>query len=184
MGDHGRHEEAGGMSAEPDISIRRADADDAAGIADVLNEVIIGGRHSMLDTPFSVEGEREYIEALPERAFIHVAETPEGKILALQTMEPWSGFLTHEFDHVATMGTWVTEPLRRRGVGARLAQASFSAARAVGYEKVLTELRADNLESLAYHLSLGFVVVGTARRHARLNGRDIDVIFIELFLEG
>jgi L-amino acid N-acyltransferase YncA len=172
------------VSVAPDIGIRRASADDAAGIADVLNEVIIGGRHSMLDTPFSVEGEREYIETLPERAFIQVAETSEGDIVALQTMEPWSGFMTHEFDHVATMGTWVTAPLRRQGVGARLAQASFAAARAMGYEKVLTELRADNLESLAYHLSLGFAVVGTARRHARLHGRDIDVIFIELFLEG
>jgi len=172
------------VSVAPDIGIRRASADDAAGIADVLNEVIIGGRHSMLDTPFSVEGEREYIETLPERAFIQVAEMSEGDIVALQTMEPWSGFMTHEFDHVATMGTWVTAPLRRQGVGARLAQASFAAARAMGYEKVLTELRADNLESLAYHLSLGFAVVGTARRHARLHGRDIDVIFIELFLEG
>ena len=172
------------MSAASHISIRQGSADDAAGIAEVLNEVIIGGRHSMLDTPFSVEGEREYIEALPERAFIHVAETPECDIVALQTIEPWSGFLTHEFDHVATMGTWVTAPLRRQGVGARLAQTSFAAARAVGYEKVLTELRADNLESLTYHLSLGFAVVGTARRQARLHGRDIDVVFIEHFLEG
>lgn len=172
------------MSAASPISIRQGSADDAAGIAEVLNEVIVGGRHSLLDTPFSAEGERQYIEALPERSFIHVAETPENGIVALQTVEPWSGFLTHEFDHVATMGTWVTAPLRRRGVGARLAQASFAAARAMGYEKVLTELRADNLESLSYHLSLGFAVVGTARRHARLHGRDIDVVFIEHFLEG
>jgi L-amino acid N-acyltransferase YncA len=172
------------VSVASGISIRRASADDAAGIADVLNEVIVGERHSMLDTPFSVEGEREYIEALPERAFIHVAEIPEGRIVALQTMEPWSGYMTHEFDHVATMGTWVTASLRRKGVGGRLARASFAAARAMGYEKVLTELRADNLESLAYHLGLGFAVVGTARRHARLHGHDIDVIFIELFLKG
>lgn len=172
------------MSAALQIGIRLGGADDAAGIAEVLNEVIVGGRHSMLDTPFSAESEREYIENLPERAFIHVAETSENGIVALQTVEPWSGFLTHEFDHVATMGTWVTGSLRRQGVGARLAQASLTAARAAGYEKVLTELRADNLESLAYHLSLGFTVVGTARRHARLHGRDIDVIFIEHFLEG
>ena len=172
------------MSAAAGIGIRLGTADDAAGIAEVINEVISGGRHSMLDTPFSVEGERGYIEALPERAFIHVAETSEGDIVALQTVEPWTGAMTHEFDHVATMGTYVTAPLRRQGVGARLARASFAAAGAMGYEKVLTELRADNLESLAYHLSLGFTVVGTARRHARLHGRDIDVVFIELFLEG
>ena len=80
------------------------------------------------------------------------------------------------------MGTWVTRAWRRRGVGAALAAASFAAARALGYEKMFTEVRADNLESLAYHFSLGFSVVGTARRHARLHGREIDVVFIELFL--
>ena len=56
--------------------IRRASADDAAGIAAVLNRVIVGGRHSLLDTPFTEPRRRAYIEALPERAFIHAAETP------------------------------------------------------------------------------------------------------------
>ncbi len=49
----------------------------------MLNEVIIGGRHSVLDTPFSEEAERDYIESLPARAFIHVAEAA-GRIVASQ----------------------------------------------------------------------------------------------------
>ena len=83
---------------------------------------------------------------------------------------------------MATMGTYVDGPFRRRGVGAALAAASFAAARAAAYEKILTDLRADNIDSLCYHLSLGFSVVGTARRHARVRGRDLDVVFIEAFL--
>ena len=47
---------------------------------------------------------------------------------------------------------------------------------------LFTDLRADNLDSLAYHLALGFTVVGVARRHARVGGRDVDVLFIERFL--
>jgi L-amino acid N-acyltransferase YncA len=164
------------------MRIRRASADDAAGIAAVLDRVIEGGRHSLLDTTFTVAEERAFIEALPERAFIHVAETPDGAVAAFQTVEPWSAFVTHEFDHVATMGTYVAEEYRRCGVGRALAAASFAAARDAGYEKVFTDLRADNLDSLCYHLSLGFSVVGSARRHARLRGRDIDVVFIEAFL--
>jgi L-amino acid N-acyltransferase YncA len=170
----------GGMAAE--LKVRRASADDAAGIAAVLNRIIEGGRHSLLDTPFSEAEECAYIESLPGRAFIHVAETLGGEIAGFQTVEPWSSFVTRGFDHVATMGTYVAEESRRRGVGRALAAASFAAARAVGYEKVFTDLRADNLESLCYHLSLGFRVVGTARGHARLRGRDIDVVFIEAFL--
>jgi len=171
------------VSAPPGISIRPATPDDAAGVAAVLNGVIAGGRHSLLDTPFTVAEERTYIEALPERSFLLLAEAA-GDVLGFQTVIPWNTFTTHEFDHVATMGTYVDERYRRRGVGAALAAASFAAALALGYEKIFTDLRADNLDSLGYHLALGFTIVGAARRHARVAGRDIDVIFIERFLKG
>src|SRR5450756_2964485 len=95
------------------------------------------------------------MEALPERSFLHVAEAA-GDIIAFQTVNPWNTFTTREFDHVATMGTYVDERHRRRGVGAALAAASFAAALKMGYEKIFTDLRADNLDSLAYHLALGF----------------------------
>ena len=171
------------MNAPPHVSIRRAAPDDAAGVAAVLNGVIAGGRHSLLDTPFTVAEERAYIEALPERSFLHVAGTA-GDILGFQTVIPWSTLMTRELDHVATMGTYVDERHRRRGVGAALAAASFAAALEMGYEKIFTDLRADNLDSLAYHLALGFTIVGAARGHARVAGRNIDVIFIERFLKG
>jgi L-amino acid N-acyltransferase YncA len=171
------------VSAPPGISIRRATPDDAAGVAAVLNGVIAGGRHSLLDTPFTVAEERAYIETLPGRSFLHIAAAA-GDILGFQTVIPWNTFTTREFDHVATMGTYVDERYRRRGVGAALAAVSFTAALEMGYEKIFTDLRADNLDSLMYHLALGFAIVGAARRHARVAGRDIDVIFIERFLKG
>ena len=165
------------------MRVRQATPGDAAGVAAVLNAVIAEGRHSMLDTPFSVEDERAFIAGLPARAFVHVADVA-GVIVGAQTVEPWNAYATHEFDHVATMGTWVAEAWRRRGVGSRLAVASFTAARELGYEKVFTDVLAHNAPSLAFHLSLGFTVVGAARRHARLAGDDADVVFIERFLEG
>jgi len=171
------------VNAAPGVGIRRATPNDAAGVAAVLNGVIAGGRHSLLDTPFTVAEERAYIEALPERSFVHVAEAAD-EILGFQTVIPWNTFATRELDHVATMGTYVDQRHRRRGVGAALAAASFAAALEMGYEKIFTDLRADNLDSLGYHLALGFTIVGAARRHARVAGRDIDVIFIERFLKG
>jgi L-amino acid N-acyltransferase YncA len=171
------------VNASPGIGIRRATSEDAAGVAAVLNGVIAGGRHSLLDTPFTVAEERAYIDALPERSFLHIAEAG-GEIIAFQTVIPWNTFTTGELDHVATMGTYVDEPHRLRGMGAALTAASFVAALELGYEKIFTDLRADNLDSLSFHLALGFTIVGVARRHARLAGRDIDVIFIERFLRG
>ena len=164
------------------VHIRAATPADAAGVAAVLNAVIAGGRHSLLDTPFTEAQERAFIQGLPARAFLHVAEAGGG-IVGAQTVEPWSTEATHGFDHVATMGTWVEAAWRRRGVGRRLSDASFAAARALGFEKVFTDVRADNADSLAFHLSLGFTVVGAARAQARVAGRDLDVVFIERFLE-
>ena len=170
------------MSEAPRPTVRRATIDDAGGVAAVLNEVIAGGRHSLLDTPFSDDAEREYIAALPERAFIHVAEMPAQGIVAFQSLEPWAGLAGHVCAHVATMGTYVTERHRRRGLGGRLAQASFALARELRFEKVFTEVRADNAGSLSYYLSLGFTVVGTAGRQARVGARYVDVVFVERFL--
>ena len=79
------------------LRIRRASVDDAAGIAAVLNRIIAGGRHSLLDTPFSEEEERAFIASLPARAFIHAAVTSADQIAGFQTVEPWSTFVTREF---------------------------------------------------------------------------------------
>jgi L-amino acid N-acyltransferase YncA len=171
------------VSAAADVSVRAATADDAEAVAAVLNGAILGGSPTLLDTPFSVEDERAYIESLPARGFIHVAEVPEAGVVGFQAVIPWSEFATTAHDHVATMGTYVDVAHRREGIGAALARASFAAALALGYDKVFTDLRADNLASLSYHLSLGFSVVGAARRQARTAGGDVDVLFIERFLK-
>jgi len=167
----------------PAVTIRVAGLDDAAGVAAVINGAILGGSPTLLDTTFTVEEERAYIESLPARSFIHVAEAPAAGIVGFQTVTPWSTFVTTEFDHVATMGTYVDAARRRQGVGAALARSSFAAALALGYDKIFTDLRVDNFVSLAYHLSLGFTVAGAARRHARVGDRDVDVLFIERFLK-
>ena len=159
--------------------IRLATPADAAGVARVLNKVISDGRHSLLDTPFSDEDERAFIQGLPPRGFIHVAESPARGIAAFQTIEPYVSFETRAFDHVATMGTWVHELHRRGGLGRRLCEASFPLAAEHGFEQVFTDIRADNLESMSFHLAMGFRVVGTASRLAHLGGSYVDVVFVE-----
>jgi L-amino acid N-acyltransferase YncA len=166
-----------------EVTVRPAGPEDAAGVAAVLNGVIAAGSPTLLDTTFTVDEERAYILSLPVRSFLHVAEAPGAGIVGFQTVIPWNTFVTTEHDHVATMGTYVDAAHRRRGVGAALARSSFAAALTLGYDKIFTDLRADNLDSLAYHLSLGFSIVGAARRHARVRGRDVDVLFIERFLK-
>jgi RimJ/RimL family protein N-acetyltransferase len=71
---------------------------------------------------------------------------------------------------------------RRRGVAKALFAATFEAAWQTGYEKIFTFVRADNPAALAAYLAQGFVVIGTARQHAKIDGRYVDEILIEKFL--
>jgi len=47
------------------LSIRRATADDAAGVAAVLDGAILDGSPTLLDAPFSAEDQRASIDDLP-----------------------------------------------------------------------------------------------------------------------
>jgi L-amino acid N-acyltransferase YncA len=164
------------------LLIRPVAPDDAEAVAGVLNEAVLDGRWSLLDTPFSAAAERAYITGFPERGVFSVAELQGEGLVAFQSLEPYSPYATHEHDHVLTMGTYVREEYRRRGIASRLAASSFASARERGFEKVFTDIRADNLPSLAFHLALSFAIVGSARRHARVGGRYVDVLLVERFL--
>ncbi len=164
------------------LLIRPVTPGDAETVAGVLNEAILDRRWSLLDTPLTVDAERAYIAAFPRRGIFSVAELPEAGVVAFQSLEPYSPYVTHAHDHVLTMGTYVREGFRRRGIARCVAAASFATARERGFEKVFTDLRADNLPSLAFHLSLGFTIVGNARRHARVGDAYVDVLFVERFL--
>ena len=146
------------------VSIRKAVPDDAAGVAAVLNGAILGGSPTLLDTPFSVEEERAYIEHLPARSFVHVAETPAGDIVGFQTVIPWSTFATTAFDHVATMGTYVDAAHRRRGVGAALARAASPPRSPSATTRSSPTCAPTTSTRWRTTSPLGFAVAGAARR--------------------
>lgn len=83
---------------------------------------------------------------------------------------------------MGVLGTYVDLAFRRQGVATCLFAATFEAARRKGYEKIFTFVRADNEAGLAVYLKQGFSVVGTAQRHAKVDGAYIDEVMIERFL--
>ena len=166
-----------------DLTIRSARPDDAAGIVAVLNPIIEDGRFTVLDKPLTEEEERRYVEEYPERGVLLVAVSSEdGRIVGIQSIEPFATY-TSAFDHVGVIGTFVDLPLRHQGIGTALSARIFAAARSKGFEKILTYVRQDNPASIAFLRGMGFRDVGVARRQARLRGRYIDELFLEVFLD-
>jgi L-amino acid N-acyltransferase YncA len=165
-----------------ELFVRDVEPTDAAGLVRVLNPIIEARRYTVLDTPVNVETERDYVIDFPDRGIWKVAvRQPDQTIVGFQVLEPYGPY-TRAFDHVGTLGTYVDLELRRQGIARRLFAATFDAAREKGYEKIFTFVRADNPAALQTYLGQGFVVVGNAKRQAKIDGQYIDEILIEKWL--
>ena len=165
-----------------DLTVRDVEPDDAEGIVRVLNPIIESRRYTVLDTPVNVETERDYIIDFSERGVWKVAvRQPDQTIVGFQVLEPYASY-THAFDHVGILGTYVDLDLRRQGIARQLFAATFDAARDKGYEKIFTFVRADNSAALQTYLGQGFVVIGNAKRQAKIDGQYIDEILIEKWI--
>lgn len=165
-----------------ELSVRDVEPADAAGLVRVLNPVIEARCYTALDTPVSVDVERDYVIDFPERGIWKVAvREPDHTIVGFQVLEPYATW-TRAFDHVGTLGTYVDLDLRRQGIARRMFAETLAAARDKGYEKIFTYVRADNPAALQTYLGQGFVVVGNAKRQAKIDGQYIDEILIEKWL--
>ena len=166
-----------------DIHIREVRPEDAEAIVGILNPIIEAGRFTALDMPLTEEKQRQYIVDFSSRGIFHVAEDGAcGTVIGFQTLEPFAAY-THAFDHVAVIATFVDLECRRQGVGKRLFEATFAAARRKGYEKIFTYVRADNPAALNAYSKQGFRTVGTAQRQAKFGDQYVDEIIIERFLQ-
>jgi L-amino acid N-acyltransferase YncA len=164
------------------LTVRDVEPGDAEGLVRVLNPIIESRLYTALDTPFSADAERDYVIDFPDRGVWKVAvREPDQAIIGFQVLEPYATY-THAFDHVGTLGTYVDLGLRRQGIARRLFAETFAAARAKAYEKIFTFVRADNPAALQTYLGQGFVVVGNAKRQAKIDGQYIDEILIEKWL--
>ena len=164
------------------IDIRDVRIEDAEQITAILNPIIAARCYTVMDTPFTVEAERDFIRAFPGRGiFLAAIDTTSGRVVGFQNVSPFGSF-TSAFDHVGVIGTYVDLGRRREGIAGRLFAATFETARAKGYEKFFSYVRADNEAALQAYLGHGFRVVGAAERHAKIDGRYIDEIVIEKLL--
>lgn len=164
------------------IDIRDVRVEDAEQILAILNPIIAARCYTAMDSPFDLEVEREFIRTFPAHGtFLVAVDTESDRIVGFQNVSPFGAF-THAFDHVGVIGTYVDLERRRQGIASRLFAATYDAARRKGYEKFFSYVRADNHAGLETYLRQGFRRIGTAERHAIIDGRYIDEVVIEKVL--
>ena len=165
----------------PPAQIRPGGLGDADSIRTVLNSVVCEGGMTVLDRTLTVAQERAFLRRLPARARLTLAQI--GNVVAgFQIIEPYVAY-TGAMDHVAALGSYVFAPLRGRGLGAAMSRATFAAARELGFSKLVITVRADNPGAQTFYADLGFKPCGRLARQAFVDGRWVDELMYELFLD-
>jgi ribosomal protein S18 acetylase RimI-like enzyme len=163
------------------ISIRRATPEDAASICAIWEAIVAEKIYSAIDRPFTIEGEREYIQSLSGREGVFLAEMVEHRVVGFQTIDLWARHI-RSMDHVAQLGTFVLREWRGRGLGKQLTEHTLAFAQSAGYEKLVILVRTSNTGAQEFYKSLGFTPCGCFARQVRIAGEYDDEILMEMFL--
>ncbi len=153
---------------------------DAEGIAGVLNAVVREGGRTVTGRTFTPAQERAFLRTMPKRSLLNIALLG-GVVAGFQEVLPYAAF-THTMDHVGSAGTFILKAVRGRGLGRALSAATWAAARALGYSKLVIAVRDDNPEAQAFYTGLGFQPCGRLTRQAFVDGKYVDELLYELFL--
>ncbi len=162
------------------MSIRRATVDDAASIVAIWQAIVAERVYSAVDIAFTQEEERAYIAALSPREGIFLGEQ-DGQVVGFQTLDLWARYL-HSMEHVGSIGSFVLQAWRGRGIGRQLARHTLQFARSAAFEKLIIFIRASNTAGQKYYQGLGFVPCGRFKRQTKIDGQYDDEILMELFL--
>jgi L-amino acid N-acyltransferase YncA len=158
------------------IHIRTASVDDAAAIAEIYNQGI-QDRVATYETELrSAEDQQAWLQAIADSYPAVVAQLDDEII-------GWAGAGPYRdrecYRGIGEFSMYVRRDWRRRGVGDLLLAGLISEAERLGLWKLLSRIFPFNEASRALCRKHGFREVGVYEKHARLDGRWLDVVIVE-----
>ena len=158
------------------IQIRSATLEDAAAIAEIYNQGIEDRVATYETKPRSAEDQQAWLRSIAGRYPAVVAQI-DGEIVG------WAGagpYRTREcYRGIGEFSMYVRRDWRGSGVGDLLVAALISEAERLGLWKLLSRIFPFNEASRALCRKHGFREVGVYEKHARLDGRWLDVVIVE-----
>jgi phosphinothricin acetyltransferase len=160
-----------------EFSTRLACPADAAAIALIYNEGIDERLATFETEPRSAAD----IEGWLEAGFPLVVVERAGQVVAWASAPPYRP-RRPAYAGVADFSVYVARAARGHGAGRVAVQALLAECERRGYWKLVSRIFPENEASLALCRSLGFREVGVYRRHAKLDGRWMDTVVVELLI--
>jgi phosphinothricin acetyltransferase len=158
------------------VQVRNATVNDAAAIAEIYNQGIEDRVATYETEPRSAEEQQAWLRAVADRYPAVVAQI-DGEIVG------WAGAAPYRarecYGGIGEFSMYVRRDWRGRGVGDLLVAALISEAERLGLWKLLSRIFPFNETSRALCQKHGFREVGIYEKHARLDGRWLDVVIVE-----
>jgi len=158
------------------VQVRNATLDDAAAIAEIYNQGIEDRIATYETEPRSAEEQQAWLRAIADHYPAVVAQI-DGEIVGWAGAGPYRA--RECYRGIGEFSMYVRRDWRGHSVGDLLVAALISEAERLGLWKLLSRIFPFNEASRALCRKHGFREVGVYQKHARLDGRWLDVVIVE-----
>jgi L-amino acid N-acyltransferase YncA len=162
------------------LSTRLATPADAAAIAAIYNEGIADRIATFETEPRTAEQIAAQLLDKGDRFPTIVAEH-EGRVVAWAGAGPYRA--RPAYAGIAEHSVYVARSARGKGAGRVVLEAFCRAYAERGFWKIVSRIFPENTASLGLHERCGFRVVGTYKRHGKLDGEWRDCVIVERWLD-
>ncbi len=158
------------------VIVRPATIADAAAVAEIYNQGIVGRMATFETTLRTPDDIRHSLEAGAER-FPYLVATIDDQVVG------WASVSTYRpracYAGIGEFSIYIHEQQRGHGVGKVLLPELIAAAEAAGFWKLLSRVFLFNTGSRKLCAACGFREVGIYEKHAQLDGKWLDVVIVE-----
>ena len=160
----------------PELEIRLARPDDAAGIADIYNTEVLESTVTFDLEPRSVAEQRAWLTERSGSYAVLVGEDDDG-LAGFASLSPYRD--RPAYRTTVENSIYVARSHRGRGVGGALLGELLVVAQDRGFHAVMARIVGGHAASIALHEAAGFALVGVEREVGRKFGRWLDVVVMQ-----
>ncbi len=164
-----------------DLTIRSAVKDNLDAITRIYNQAVVHTTATFDTAPRSLADQTAWFDEHGESYPILVAAV-ENNVVGWAALSPWSDRCAYET--TVEVSIYVDEASQSRGIGTRLLAALLVAGRTADLHLALARIAEENTGSIRLHERAGFVRTGIMHEAGYKFGRYLDVVIMELLLDG
>jgi len=163
------------------MTIRRATEDDVPAIRDIYNYEILNGYATFDLEPQTLEDRLAWLREVTPPHYVLVAEDG-GQVLGWASLKAFREREAYRF--TAEDSVYIHQDHRGRGIGRAILGRLVELGRENGFHTIVAGISMPNEASERLHASFGFERVGQEREVGYKFERWIDVLWMQLMLEG